>query len=109
MGAIAQTESCREQPIPRTSEPTYEIEVFFDGECPICIREIKMLRRMDRKKRIRFTDIAAKEFNPAVYGKDMGLLMDDCPAVIGSRELKYFAGCTQRLVWHHSYRSRDCR
>ena len=34
-------------------------EVFYDGECPLCMREIRMLRRMDRRGRIRFTDIAA--------------------------------------------------
>ena len=38
-------------------------EVFFDGECPLCTREIRLLRRLDRQKRIRFTDIAAKGFD----------------------------------------------
>ena len=32
--------------------------VFFDGACPLCIREIALLRRMDRSGRIRFQDIS---------------------------------------------------
>ena len=27
-------------------------EVFYDGECPLCVREIRMLRRLDRRGRI---------------------------------------------------------
>ncbi|MCA9152358.1 MAG: DUF393 domain-containing protein, partial [Planctomycetales bacterium] len=37
------------------------VEVFYDGDCPLCKREIGFLQRRDRQGRIRFTDIA----NPA--------------------------------------------
>ena len=47
----------------------YDVQVFFDGECPICVREINLLRRWDRKQRIRFTDIAAEDFDAKAYGK----------------------------------------
>lgn len=53
-----------------------EIEVFFDGDCPLCIREIHMLRRMDRSGRIGFIDIAAPDFDAARAGVDFGVLMD---------------------------------
>ena len=38
------------------------IAMLFDGECPLCMREVKTLRRLDRKRgRIGFEDIAAPE------------------------------------------------
>lgn len=55
----------------------YAVEVFFDGDCPLCVREIKMLQRMDRKRnRIRFTDIAAPGFDPAPLGLTFAEMMD---------------------------------
>ncbi len=45
------------------------VEVFFDGECPLCVREIGMLRRLDRRGRIAFTDIAASDFDASAFGK----------------------------------------
>jgi len=52
-----------------------EVEVFFDGECPLCVREIEMLRRLDRRARIRFTDIAAPGFDAASEGTTFETLM----------------------------------
>ena len=42
------------------------VEVFFDGDCPLCIREVNLLRRLDRSGRVQFTDIAAPDFVAAV-------------------------------------------
>lgn len=53
----------------------WDIEVFFDGDCPLCRREIAALRKMDRRGRIRFTDIAANDFEPSRYGIDLATLM----------------------------------
>jgi predicted DCC family thiol-disulfide oxidoreductase YuxK len=49
------------------------IEVFYDGDCPLCTREIRVLRRLDRRDRITFTNIAAADFVPD--GKDLATLM----------------------------------
>ncbi len=54
-----------------------EFEVFYDGECPLCMREIRMLQRMDRRSRIRFTDIAATDFDPATVEKTQPELMEE--------------------------------
>jgi predicted DCC family thiol-disulfide oxidoreductase YuxK len=56
--------------------PNYDIEVFFDGGCPLCAREVAMLRRWDKRSRIRFTDIDQSDFDPATYGKTNTELMD---------------------------------
>jgi predicted DCC family thiol-disulfide oxidoreductase YuxK len=42
-----------------------EIEVFFDGGCPLCSREVRFLRRWDRRGVLRFIDIDAADFQPA--------------------------------------------
>ena len=61
----------------RSAAPcAFEIEVFFDGACPLCMREIQMLRRKDRKQRIRFTDIADRGFDAATIGIPWATLMD---------------------------------
>ncbi len=52
-------------------------EVFYDGDCPLCVREIRFLEKRDRKRgRILFTDIAAADFDAeAVVGVDHKTLM----------------------------------
>lgn len=52
-----------------------DVEVFYDGDCPLCLREINMLRRKDKQDRIRFTDIAAAGFDPGQFGLDMPTMM----------------------------------
>ena len=65
-------------------ESTWQIEVFYDGDCPLCIREIKLLRWMDRRHRVRFTDIAAADFVAADYGKSMPEFMDQIQGRLAS-------------------------
>lgn len=53
-----------------------EIEVFHDGKCPLCQREMQLLQRLDRARAIRFVDISADGFDPVSLGVSWQTLMD---------------------------------
>lgn len=35
-----------------------ELTVWFDGACPLCVREITLMRRLDRDEVINFVDVS---------------------------------------------------
>jgi predicted DCC family thiol-disulfide oxidoreductase YuxK len=37
-----------------------ELTVWFDGSCPLCTREIALMRRLDRRRAIAFVDVAGE-------------------------------------------------
>ena len=43
---------------PENTQPPNQIDVWFDGGCPLCQREISFMRRLDRAGRIRFIDLS---------------------------------------------------
>jgi len=46
------------------SEIPSVFEVFFDGKCPLCRREIDMIRRKDKQELLILTDISDQHFVP---------------------------------------------
>lgn len=63
-----------------TQIDNFQVEVYFDGACPLCTREVGFLRRRDKHNRISFTDIAAPSFDPSSSGKTMDELMAEIHA-----------------------------
>ncbi len=50
-------------------------EVFYDGACPLCRREIEWIRRKDRQCLLVFTDISQPDFDAGSTGKTYAQLM----------------------------------
>jgi apolipoprotein D and lipocalin family protein len=55
---------------------TWQIRVLYDGACPLCTREVRLLERLDRERgRIGFEDISRATFDSSVCGLDTVELM----------------------------------
>jgi len=37
------------------------VTVWYDGSCPLCSREIKLMRRLDQRGAVQFVDVAADD------------------------------------------------
>lgn len=48
----------------------YPLTVFYDGDCPICAREIALLKRLNRQNRVHFVDFADPAYDPERTGFD---------------------------------------
>ena len=59
----------------------YPLTVYFDGECPICRREINLMKMANRKKHLAFVDFSTSSYLPS----DHGLNQCDLGKVIHAR------------------------
>ena len=62
----------------------WQIELLYDGECPLCLREVNFLRRRDGGRGlVAFVDIAAPDYDPAAHGNvDFATAMGRIHAVL---------------------------
>lgn len=44
-----------------------DLKLLYDGECPICKREICILQKKNSRTSVKFIDISSKEFSPPDY------------------------------------------
>lgn len=49
--------------------PSWKIKLLYDGECPLCVREVNFLTKRDAGRGlVSFVDIAADDYNPEANG-----------------------------------------
>jgi predicted DCC family thiol-disulfide oxidoreductase YuxK len=49
--------------------PTWQIKLLYDGQCPLCLREVDSLRRRDGGRGlVAFVDVADLTYDPAQHG-----------------------------------------
>lgn len=48
------------------NQPNWKIKLLYDGECPLCMREVNFLKkRDDGRGLVAFVDISADDYSPA--------------------------------------------
>ncbi len=51
------------------SSSSWEIKLLYDGECPLCVREVNFLQKRDAGRNlVAFVDIADDDYNPEENG-----------------------------------------
>lgn len=51
------------------TSPSWQIKLLYDGECPLCMREVNFLRKRDAGRGlVEFVDIADPNYTPTLHG-----------------------------------------
>jgi predicted DCC family thiol-disulfide oxidoreductase YuxK len=51
------------------SSPSWQIKLLYDGQCPLCLREVNFLKRRDADRGlVEFIDIADDDYTPETHG-----------------------------------------
>jgi len=49
----------------QNNQVNWQIKLLYDGECPLCLREVNFLQKRDAGRGlVKFVDIAADDYNP---------------------------------------------
>jgi predicted DCC family thiol-disulfide oxidoreductase YuxK len=67
----SQTVSEPQTPDPQnsTQNSDWQIKLLYDGQCPLCLREVNFLRKRDAGRgRVVFVDVADDHYQPADHG-----------------------------------------
>ena len=51
-----------------SKQPQWPLTLYFDGDCPLCAREIQLLRRRADPQRLQLVDISLGDFNATTLG-----------------------------------------
>lgn len=51
------------------ASPSWQIKLLYDGECPLCLREVNFLKKRDAGRGlVAFVDIADNDYTPQEHG-----------------------------------------
>lgn len=50
---------------------SWPLTLYYDGDCPLCAREIELLRRHAVPQRLLLVDIASADFDPTLLGRSL--------------------------------------
>jgi predicted DCC family thiol-disulfide oxidoreductase YuxK len=78
--------------------PVFPLQVFYDGSCSVCAREMVAYRRKEHGGRLLFVDIGAPEFDPTPFGITLDAFMYEMHCI--DREGGIFRGVEAfRVIW----------
>ena len=66
----------------QTQAGDWDIKLLYDGDCPLCMREVRMLSRRNKRGRLALEDIAGPDFDARRYGMTHDDLMGRIHAVL---------------------------
>ena len=96
----ATTAPANAQPQTRAAAAPTKLTILIDGDCPLCAKEGALLKKMDKGRgRLDMVDIAADDFDPAVYGATMEQVTGAIHAYDQDGNL-----VTGMAVFRHAYR-----
>tara|TARA_B100000963_G_scaffold290125_1_gene259884 strand:- start:9 stop:401 length:393 start_codon:yes stop_codon:yes gene_type:complete len=65
----------------------YKLTFLYDGDCPLCLRETKFLRKKDTKKSINFVDISINYIPEDFKNISYKQAMKNLHGILGSGEI----------------------
>ncbi|GIL77144.1 hypothetical protein Vretimale_3177 [Volvox reticuliferus] len=52
-------------PAEAAPRPSWDIRLLYDGDCPLCMKEVNFLRGRNQAGKVLFVDIASPDYDPA--------------------------------------------
>lgn len=81
----------------------YDLKILYDGACPLCRREMAMLRRLDRRGRLIGEDIADPAFDAGRYGLTHAAVMGRIHGILPDgtvvRDMEVFRRAYRAAGW----------
>jgi predicted DCC family thiol-disulfide oxidoreductase YuxK len=78
--------------------PEFPLQIFYDGACSVCAKEMDIYRRKGHGGRLEFVDISAAQFDAARFGISLDAFMREMHAI--DRRGRVYRGVEAfRAIW----------